>query len=146
MRRPAPSSSQASLRMRNTPRRDTPGELALRCRLHALGFRYRVDASPLPETRRRADLVFCGARVAVYVDGCFWHGCPEHGTWPKANAEWWRQKIERNRVRDHETDDALTAMGWRSVRIWEHETLDQALDKVLRALRERGTPAAGSRR
>src|SRR5437867_3896947 len=82
--RPTASSAEVRLRMQATPRRDTPQELALRSALHRLGLRFRVDW-PLPDTRRRADLAFLNARVAVFVDGCFWHGCPTHGTWPKAN-------------------------------------------------------------
>src|SRR5688572_30518917 len=109
--RPEASSSEVRRRMQATRRRDTPGEVALRAALRALGMRYRVDVV-LPGTRRRPDVAFIRARVAVFVDGCFWHGCPQHGTWPKANATWWRSKIEGNRVRDRDTDRRLTAAGW----------------------------------
>src|SRR5229473_3442508 len=127
---PVPSSDHARKRMRNTRQSDTPAELALRSRLHALGFRYRVDVSPVRGVRRRADLVFMRAHVAVYVDGCFWHGCPEHGTWPKANAEWWREKLTRNQARDRDTDEQLVARGWRVVRVWEHERVSDAVARV----------------
>lgn len=101
--------------------RDTGPELAIRRLLHAAGLRYRVDRAPVPGLRRRADIVFGPARVVVFVDGCFWHGCPEHPSWPAANGEWWRSKIEHNRSRDAETDRSLEAAGWLVVRAWEHE-------------------------
>jgi DNA mismatch endonuclease (patch repair protein) len=118
---PPASSPDALRRMKAALRRDTKPELVLRRELHRMGLRYRVDRSPLPEIRRRADVVFGRAHVAVFVDGCFWHGCPEHGTSPKANAEWWREKIDRNRARDLDTDRRLVEAGWRVVRLWEHE-------------------------
>ena len=80
--------------------------------------------------KRRADIVFAPARVAVFVDGCFWHGCPEHATWPKKNAAWWREKIEGNRRRDADTDARLAAVGWVSVRVWAHEKPMEAAAKV----------------
>jgi len=101
--------------------RDTGPELALRSKLHGAGFRYRVDRAPLPGLRRRADLVFGPARVAVFVDGCFWHGCPEHGNQPRSNEAWWTAKLKRNRDRDADTDAQLVAAGWLPVRVWEHE-------------------------
>lgn len=108
--------------------RDTTPELALRRELHRRGLRYRVDYPVLP--RRKADIVFTKARVAVFVDGCFWHGCPEHGTWPKNNAEWWRAKIEANRARDADTDERLRAEGWKVIRVWEHEEPAAAAERV----------------
>jgi DNA mismatch endonuclease (patch repair protein) len=119
-------------------RRDTLPELAIRSELHRRGLRFRVDRSPLAGLRSRADIVFGPARVAVYVDGCFWHSCPEHRTKPKANAEWWEQKLRRNRERDAETDDRLREGGWEVVRIWEHEDPVAAADRVEQALRLRG--------
>jgi DNA mismatch endonuclease (patch repair protein) len=118
-------------------RRDTLPELAIRSELHRRGFRFRVDRAPLPGLRSRADIVFGPARVAVYVDGCFWHSCPEHGTKPKANAEWWERKLERNRERDAETDRALREQGWEVVRIWEHEDPGEAAERVIRAIEGR---------
>jgi DNA mismatch endonuclease (patch repair protein) len=110
--------------------RDTAPELAVRRLLHAAGLRYRVDRPPLPGLRRRADLVFGPARVVVYVDGCFWHGCPEHGTRPAANAEWWRNKIDANRARDRDTDRRLVEAGWAVLRAWEHEKPDDVAERI----------------
>ncbi len=118
-------------------RRDTQPELAIRSELHRRGLRFRVDRPPLPGLRSRADIVFGPARVAVYVDGCFWHSCPEHGTRPKANAEWWEQKLKRNHERDAETDRTLRENGWEVVRIWEHEDPVEAADRITRVLRNR---------
>ena len=115
--------------MQVTRRRDTPGELALRSALRALDLRYRVDVA-LPGTRRRADVAFVTAKIAVFVDGCFWHGCPQHGTWPKANAAWWRAKIAGNLQRDRDTDARLLAAGWRVLRFWEHDDLGRAAREV----------------
>jgi DNA mismatch endonuclease, patch repair protein len=131
--RPTASSLEVRRRMQATRRRDTPGEVALRSVLHGLGFRFRVDMQ-LPETRRRADIVFTRQRIAVFVDGCFWHGCPEHGTWPKTNATWWRQKIETNRRRDRDTDHRLSAAGWTVLRFWAHTDAAEAASIVARVL------------
>ncbi len=118
-------------------RRDTGPELALRSELHRRGLRFRVDRAPVPGVRSRADIVLRPARVAVYVDGCFWHSCPEHGTRPKANAEFWERKLKRNRERDAETDRLLAEHGWAVVRIWEHEDPFEAADRVERLVRSR---------
>lgn len=136
-----PSSDAVSGRMSRLRRRDTVPELALRRELHARGLRYRVDRAPVPAVRSRADLVFGPARVAVYVDGCFWHCCPQHRTAPKANAEFWAAKLEGNRRRDRETDHLLRAYGWESVRVWEHEEATHAADRVESILRSRTTKA-----
>jgi DNA mismatch endonuclease, patch repair protein len=108
-------------RMQVQRTRDTGPELAVRRLLHAAGLRYRVDRSPVPGLRRRGDVVFGPARVVLFVDGCFWHGCPEHASWPASNGAWWRSKIEYNRSRDAETDRRLEDAGWLVVRAWEHE-------------------------
>jgi DNA mismatch endonuclease, patch repair protein len=120
--------------MQGNRRRDTKPELAVRRAAHALGLRYRVDARPLPDLNRRADLVFTRAKVAVFVDGCYWHGCAEHGTTPKTNAVYWGRKISRNRSRDAETDELLRAAGWVTVRIWEHEAPREAAMRIARAV------------
>jgi DNA mismatch endonuclease (patch repair protein) len=117
--------------------RDTQIELRLRQLLHARGLRYRVHARPIRNLRRVADIVFTRARVAVFVDGCFWHGCPMHGTWPKRNAQFWKEKIDGNVLRDRATDETLAAAGWLPVRVWEHEDLDAAVERVEALVRRR---------
>lgn len=123
--------------MQSNKRRDTKPELALRKAVHALGLRYRVDAKPLTEMRRRADMVFVGPRVAVFLDGCFWHGCPAHHTVAKANAEFWAEKVSGNRARDRDTDARLEAAGWACVRVWEHEDPVEAATRVAAVVRAR---------
>ncbi len=107
--------------MQSNRSRDTKPELALRSAVHARGLRYRVSAKPLAGLRRTADLVFPRAKVAVFLDGCFWHGCPEHHTVASANAKFWVDKVEGNRARDRDTDGRLIDAGWVIVRVWEHE-------------------------
>jgi len=114
--------------------RDTAVELAIRSALHRRGLRYRVHLKPLPGVRRSADIVFPKARVAVMVDGCFWHSCPDHATYPKANATWWREKLARNVERDRETDEQFSSAGWRVVRVWEHEAISDAVRRVEQAV------------
>lgn len=122
--------------MANVARRDTGPEIELRRVLHARGLRYRVDVAPEPTMRGRADVVFRSARVAVYVDGCFWHSCPEHGVLPKGNREWWRTKLEATVQRDRDTEVSLRDFGWTVVRVWEHEDPQQAADRIEAALRD----------
>jgi DNA (cytosine-5)-methyltransferase 1 len=117
---PPASSEHIRLRMSSTKRRETGPELALRSVLHRLGYRYRVDRN-IDGTRRRADIVFPKDRLAVFVDGCFWHGCPIHGTLPKQNHDWWLGKLNANKERDSNTDDRLRATGWAVLRFWEHD-------------------------
>jgi DNA mismatch endonuclease (patch repair protein) len=123
-----------SERMSRQATRDTGPEMALRRRLHALGLRYRVHRRPIPAVRRTADIVFTRHRIAIFVDGCFWHGCPEHGTSPKTNSDWWRTKLTRNAERDADTDRQLQAAGWTPIRIWEHEDSEAAADRIRAAL------------
>jgi DNA mismatch endonuclease (patch repair protein) len=123
--------------MQSNRSRDTKPELALRSAVFALGLRYRVAAKPLVGLRRTADLVFPRARVAVFLDGCFWHGCPEHHTVATANAEFWADKVEGNRTRDRDTDNRLRDAGWVSVRVWEHEDPAEAAGRVEEAVRGR---------
>lgn len=124
-------------RMRAARRRDTKPELLLRRRLHSRGLRFFVEAAVVSGTRRRADVVFPRRRVAVFVDGCFWHGCPQHWTLPRTNAEFWRAKISANVVRDLDTNQRLESDGWMVIRVWEHEDPDLAADLVERAVRSR---------
>jgi DNA mismatch endonuclease (patch repair protein) len=120
--------------MRHQKRRDTGPELALRRELHRRGRRFFVDRSALPTLRRRADVLFPRLRVAVYVDGCFWHACPFHATQPKSNAAWWKEKLAANVARDRDTDVRLIEAGWIVVRVWEHEDPLAAADRVEAAL------------
>jgi DNA mismatch endonuclease (patch repair protein) len=130
MTRVNPSSHEASRRMVRVRQQGTGAELDLRRSLHRRGLRYRVHVQLLAKPRRIADIVFRGAHVAVFVDGCFWHGCPKHGSWPKSNADFWREKIETNRLRDADTDQRLSALGWKTVRIWEHEDPSDAANRI----------------
>ncbi|MFF4135241.1 very short patch repair endonuclease [Streptomyces mirabilis] len=114
--------------------KDTSAELAVRRLLHAAGLRYRVEYPVPGMARRRIDVAFTRAKVAVLIDGCFWHGCPEHATQPKANAEWWRTKLDRNMARDRETTEHLTALGWMVLRFWEHETPAEVAVRVRAAV------------
>lgn len=129
--------------------RNTGVEVALRKLLHGSGLRYRIHRRPVKGVRREADIVFGPARVAVFVDGCFWHGCPEHATWPRNNADFWRKKIEGNRSRDIDTDARLSDAGWLSIRIWEHDDPVEAAKRVIARVAERrealGVPVRNGR-
>lgn len=118
--------------MRSVKTSNTQPEMRLRSALFARGLRYRVNVRPARDLRTRADIVFVGAKLAIFVDGCFWHGCPEHGTWPSANADWWRRKINENRNRDMRVTTDLNNRGWRVVRIWEHDDPESAADLISR--------------
>lgn len=133
------SSPAARRRMQANRRRDTAPELAVRRAAHALGLRYLVDTRPVPSLNRRADMVFRGAKVAVFVDGCFWHGCPKHGTDAKHNAAFWEAKIARNRARDADTNALLTQAGWIVIRVWEHDDPIEAASRLATAIRRRST-------
>ena len=121
--------------MRRNPRVDTAPEVALRRALHARGLRFRKD-HPIrtPQRLVRPDVVFTRARVAVFVDGCFWHCCPLHGNVPRANGDYWRPKLARNVARDRAVDGALTADGWHVIRVWEHEDATSAAEEVALAV------------
>lgn len=128
--------------MRANRRRDSGPEMRVRRLLHGLGLRYRVDFAPLPGARRRrADVVFTRARVAVFIDGCFWHGCPRHCRPPRTNADFWRAKLRRNQERDAETDTFLAAAGWVSLRYWEHEDPEIVARRVADVVWSRRSPA-----
>ena len=107
--------------MAKVHQKGTDAELALRREMYRIGLRYRVDYEVLRKPRRVADVAFPGQKIAVFVDGCFWHGCPEHATWPKQNAEFWREKIQANQRRDADTNDRLRSLGWTVLRFWSHE-------------------------
>lgn len=116
------------------PTRNSSPEVQLRHLLHRLGLRYRLHAAKLPG---KPDVYFATAKVAVFVDGCFWHACPTHGVLPKNNREWWRRKLRMNRKRDHDKDHHLKAMGWLPVHVWEHDEMTKAAKKIGRIVRRR---------
>ena len=120
--------------MAKVRQKGTGAEIALRRELYRRGLRYRVDFEVLKKPRRVADIAFPGLMIAIFVDGCFWHGCPEHATWPKQNSDFWRQKIEANLVRDTDTNERLRSIGWTVLRFWEHEPPTEAADIVGQAV------------
>ena len=123
--------------MLSNQRKDTKPELAVRRLLHAQGLRYRVDYRALSAARWRVDIAFTARRVAILIDGCFWHGCPIHATYPKTNSGYWLPKLKRNRVRDLETTSALEAAGWRVLRYWEHESPQDVAASITQELAKR---------
>jgi DNA mismatch endonuclease (patch repair protein) len=124
---PAPLDAATSARLRRQPRSATKPEVALRRELHRRGLRFRVNHPGLPG---RPDVAFTRAKVAVFVDGCFWHCCPDHGTLPRNNREWWRAKLDRNIARDGAKDAALAGLGWSVLHVWEHEAAGESADRV----------------
>lgn len=132
-----PSSADARCRMQGVRQKNTSAEWALRRELHARGVRYRVQVPVLTKPRRVADVAFSALRVAVFVDGCFWHGCPQHATWPKQNAAFWRAKIEANIARDDDTNERLRAEGWKVIRVWAHEEPKIAAGRIAQVLESR---------
>jgi len=142
---PQPLNAGRSANMRANRRKDTKPELALRRELHRQGYRYRKDYRlDLADARVRPDIAFTARRVAVFVDGCFWHCCPEHGTQPANNTWYWAPKLKRNVERDRAADEALAAAGWRVVRVWEHESIEGAVAAVVAALAS--APSGAGRR
>ena len=128
--------------MSRQARRDTAPELALRRQLHSGGLRYRVEY-PVPGLpRRTVDIAFPSRRLAVFVDGCFWHGCPDHSRPPRSNTDWWIAKLAANIARDRATTVHLEAAGWTVLRIWEHEDPARAVGSVRRVL-HRTNPTDG---
>jgi DNA mismatch endonuclease (patch repair protein) len=119
--------------------------MRLRSVLHRRGLRYRVEYAARGLPRRRLDIAFPGAKIAVLVDGCFWHGCPDHCVEPKANAAWWRDKLAENRRRDAATDAALARLDWQVIRVWEHEDPEVAADAIAAAVASRRQLAGGKR-
>jgi DNA mismatch endonuclease (patch repair protein) len=129
------SSPQVRVTMRGNRSKNTGPEMALRSLLHGRGLRYRVDAPPILGIRRRADILFPKQRVAVFVDGCFWHGCPEHYRPSTKNVSFWEEKLMANRSRDKRTNETLSASGWTVIRVWEHEDMSDAADQIERTVR-----------
>ena len=120
--------------MKRMPTKDSKPELRLRKAIYGLGFRYRLHRKDLPG---KPDIAFGPAKVAVFVDGCFWHNCPEHGTIPKNNREWWLEKFQRNQERDMLKDEQLKEMGWLPIHVWEHEDPDTAARNIKKLVKER---------
>lgn len=123
--------------MRRVRQKNTDAEMAIRRELYRNGLRYRVDYKVSDRPRRVADIAFPGLRVAVFVDGCFWHGCPLHASWPKENSEYWREKIQANRARDIDTNERLEARDWEVIRIWSHENPENAARTIMRRVKRR---------
>jgi len=137
---PIASSLAARRRMKANRAARTGPEMRLRRSLASLGLRFRANVRPVQSLRRTADVLFVREKLAVFVDGCFWHGCPRHATWPRANAEFWRCKIAENRRRDRSTTRLLRAQGWNVVRVWEHENFESAarrIHKIVEATKRR---------
>ena len=133
------ASSPASRKvMQGNKSRDTSPELAVRRRLHAAGLRFRVGYRPEPSLRRTADIVFTKQRIAVFIDGCYWHACPEHRTIARSNALYWSEKLARNVARDADTTEQLQAAGWTVLRFWEHEDPDAVAASVSAVVRRLG--------
>lgn len=143
---PQPSGPVATLIGKANRRADTKPEVLVRSALHRRGLRFRKDL-PLRVggLRVRPDVVFTGQALAVFVDGCFWHGCPRHQRVPRRNPSYWVPKLEGNAQRDRRVDDALRAAGWRVVRVWEHEDADAAASRVESLLRPGRAASAGRR-
>jgi DNA mismatch endonuclease (patch repair protein) len=132
--------------MSRLPRKDTKPELGLRRLLFGRGFRYRLHTRVPGMPRRTVDIAFTRAKVAVFIDGCFWHGCPDHGMVPKNNREWWILKLDGNRARDEDTSQQLRNHGWHVIRFWTHESPDAMAEVVAAAVRSRSanSPQGGS--
>lgn len=131
---PTPLNPTVSSNMRRMPTCNTSPEVMVRKALHALGLRYRLHRADLPG---RPDIVFPRQRIAVFVDGCFWHYCPQHCVVPRNNRLWWLAKLRANRRRDQRNDEALKKLGWVAIRVWEHENYESAANRVSRAVRRR---------
>jgi DNA mismatch endonuclease, patch repair protein len=122
--------------MRGVRRASTEPEQALCAELRHQGLRFQTDTSPIIGLKSRADIVFRRSRIAIFIDGCFWHGCPDHATWPVANADWWRAKIETNKERDARITAALENAGWTVMRVWEH-AVRESVESVATEVRRR---------
>jgi DNA mismatch endonuclease, patch repair protein len=117
--------------MQSNRPRNTSLEIALRSALHRAGMRFWIHRRPLPGVRSEPDIVFPRIHLAVFVDGCFWHGCPDHATRPVTNGDWWARKLDGNVARDRRNTEALEATGWTVLRIWEHEPMPMAVQAVI---------------
>jgi DNA mismatch endonuclease, patch repair protein len=137
--RPNPSSAAVSARMSQARTAGTRPELSLRRQLYRMGLRYRIQYIVKGLPRRTIDIAFPAARLAVFIDGCFWHGCGLHRSIPKSNARWWAQKLAGNKDRDKNTDERLTDLGWHVIRFWEHDEVADMVEAVRSALADLGS-------
>jgi DNA mismatch endonuclease (patch repair protein) len=126
--------------MQGNRSRNTKPELAVRRIVHARGLRYWVNKRPVPHLRRTADLVFPRLKIAVFIDGCFWHGCPEHHTAPVANGAYWAAKVESNKSRDLDTTAQLAAAGWSVLRFWSHEDPMDVAEEIQQVVHQANGP------
>tara|TARA_Y100001970_G_C14112963_1_gene791942 strand:- start:323 stop:781 length:459 start_codon:yes stop_codon:yes gene_type:complete len=133
-KRPTPKNIKVSEQMRRMPSKDSLPELKIRKALYAKGVRYRIHRKDLPG---KPDIAVGPAKVAIFVDGCFWHNCPDHGTVPKNNHQWWVEKFKRNRERDLQKDEDLRERDWLPIHVWEHEDPNEATEKIIKIIRER---------
>ena len=138
-----PSSPDTSRRMAKVRQKGTDAEVALRREMYRIGLRYRIDYEVLKRPRRVADVAFPGRKIAIFVDGCFWHRCPDHGTAPKNNGKWWADKLDANVARDRRNDDELRKLGWTTVHVWEHEDPAAAAEAITKLWRSRLTTDVG---
>jgi DNA mismatch endonuclease (patch repair protein) len=134
---PEPTTAQVTMRMQRNPRSGTRPEALVRSELHRRGVRFRKDVPlRLPGRVVHPDIVFTRARLAVFIDGCFWHSCPIHGNQPRTNSDYWRSKLALNVARDQTVDEELVAASWRVLRAWEHEPAASVAERVMVALAE----------
>ena len=138
------SSPLARKVMQGNRSRDTAPEMAVRRLLHAAGFRYRVSVRPEPGLRRTADIVFTRRKIAVFIDGCYWHGCPEHCQLTSSNYDYWLKKIDGNRHRDSQTNVYLRSAGWTVLRYWEHVPAEDVFAEIVGTLEQQERRAAAS--
>lgn len=130
--RPAASSPAARKRMQGTAQRGNRSERRLRSALHIKGIRFRNHYRIAVLPRRSIDIALVGVKIAIFIDGCFWHGCPRHGTMPKSNRAWWKTKINTNQLRDRDTNIELRKAGWKVMRIWEHQPVEVVVLRIIR--------------
>lgn len=140
------ASSSGVRRSMQSNHRDTRLELDLRSALHRMGLRFRIHKRPIKDLRCEADLVFRRLRVAIFLDGCFWHGCPIHATYPVAHGDWWAIKLAGNIRRDRRNDQLLADAGWTVMRLWEHQSIDGMAAAVKEAINKASLHLAGMRR
>lgn len=138
IRKRAPKASSAAVRrvMQQNVGRETHPEKKLRSLLFRSGLRFRKDCSPVPDGRVTVDIVFPKQRICIFVDGCFWHGCPLHFEVPKTHSSWWQEKIADNRQRDVRQTRLLTALGWTVIRMWEHEVKEDSVSSKVKEIKE----------